>query len=36
MFKYYKLGIISTHKCNQTCYYCNNYDTKLYEINRVR
>lgn len=26
MFKYYKLGIISTHKCNQTCYYCNNYD----------
>ena len=26
MTKYYKLGIISTHKCNQQCYYCNNYD----------
>ena len=26
MTKYYKLGIITTHKCNQQCYYCNNYD----------
>lgn len=36
MIKYYKLGIISTHKCNQQCYYCNNYDTNYYSNDITR
>lgn len=27
MLNYFKLGILTTRKCNQCCYYCNNYNT---------